>query len=122
MKIRDQILQILNSSEGHMTAEEMYLFCVNNDIKISMASTYRVLGKLAEEGLIRKISVAGQPDIFDRTTTDHQHLICVSCGKVTDIMIDGLRDAISEKIKEEFYSYDLCIKYVCEDCQNKEKK
>lgn len=119
MKIKDQILEVLKNSEGHMSAEQMYLYCVNNDIKVSMASTYRVLGKLAEDGQIRKISVSGQPDIFDKTLSDHEHLVCSCCGKVKDIKIKGFKESIKKSIKDDFDSYDLCIKYVCPECRKK---
>ena len=114
-KIKEQILEMLKSSEGHMTAEEMYLHCMNNGIHVSMASVYRVLGQLADEGYIRKFSVAGQPDVFDKTLQEHEHLVCVKCGKVKDLKLSGLREAMAEQV-DNFESYDLCVRYVCPEC------
>lgn len=116
MKLDEQILEILNGSKGHMTAEDVYLYCANNKIKGSMASVYRVLSKLSDNGVIRKVSIPGHPDIFDKTPHEHEHLFCVKCGKVKDLKIDGLKESILKKVGNGFQSYDLCVKYVCEDC------
>ena len=121
MKRKDQILELLKNSSGHMRAEEMYMYCKDNDIKISLATTYRTLGKLAEEGQIRKISVPGWPDVFDKTLVEHEHMICSVCGKVKDIKVKNLKKMILNEVNEEIDSYELCIKYTCSDCKKKKK-
>lgn len=118
-KLRDQILEILKASDGHMTAEQMYLYCQNNGVKVSMASVYRILGNLADDGYIRKVSVAGQPDVFDKTLPQHEHLVCSKCGKVTDIQLSGLQEILSTQLEDSIESYDLCIRYVCPGCRKK---
>lgn len=121
MKLSQQVLEILNNSQGHMSAEQMYLHCANNGIKGSVASIYRVLRKLAEDGYIRRVSIPGQPDFFDKTLNEHEHLICTCCGKVKDIKIDSLRKSIEENLNRNIESYELCIKYVCDECLEKGK-
>ena len=122
MRLKEQVLEELKNSSGHMSAEEMYLHCINNGIKVSVASVYRVLGKLAQEGQIRRIAVSGQPDIFDKTLLEHEHLICSCCGKVKDIKIKGLKDSLIKQIDDDIETYDLCIRYICPECQKKKNK
>ena len=121
MKFKEQVLEILNSSEGHMSAEEIYLYCANNGIKGSMASVYRVLGQLSEEGQVRKVSVPDQPDLFDKTRLEHGHAVCVRCGKARDIRLEGLKDALAKEAGEDIISYELCVRYICPECRKKEK-
>lgn len=121
MKRKDQILGLLQNSSGHMRAEEMYMYCKDHDIKISLATTYRTLGKLAEEGQIRKVSVPGQPDIFDKTLSEHEHMVCSICGGVKDVKVKNLKKMILNEVNEDIDSYELCIKYVCPKCKKKTK-
>ena len=53
-KLNQQILDMINSSNGHLTAEEAFLLAKKKKIEISLASTYRILNKLVKEGLINK--------------------------------------------------------------------
>jgi len=116
-KLNQTILETLRTSEGHMTAEEMFLFCKQNNIKVSLASTYRILGNLADEGYIKRLAFAGQPDVFDKTLDEHQHLVCDSCGKVKDILIKDFKGIIEEAANEKITSYSLTLNYTCRSCK-----
>lgn len=118
-ELNQKILTLLQESEGHLTAEEVFLLAKQNKIDVSMASVYRILGKLAEEDFIRRISIAGKPDIFDKTLNEHEHLICKKCGKVSDLHIKDLKEIIIDKTGIEIDDYDLSLSYICDECRNK---
>ena len=121
-KKNQAILQMIKESEGHLTAEQALVLAKEKNIDVSVASIYRILGKLADEGYIKRIKVAGGNDIFDKTLEEHEHLICTMCGKVKDIHIANLRKTlISQTGLDEISSYNLCIDYVCEDCKKRMK-
>lgn len=116
-KKSEAILSVLQSSEGHLTAEEIYLACRKEGIAVSVATVYRCLSALAEEGYIRRFSVAGKPEYFDKTPTPHEHLFCSRCHRVTDA-----READVQKLLEETFgitleSYDLSMCVVCQNCR-----
>ncbi|MDO4941003.1 MAG: transcriptional repressor [Erysipelotrichaceae bacterium] len=116
------ILQMIRGSQGHLTAEQAFLLAKEKGISVSLASVYRILGKLAEEGYIKRIKVVGGKDIFDKTLDEHEHLVCLVCGKVQDISIANLRKTLIKQTGiDSIQSFNLCIDYVCEDCQNKLK-
>lgn len=120
--LNQNILEMIRNSEGHLTAQDAFLLAKKKKINISMASIYRILGKLADEGLIKRISVSGKSDIFDKTLIEHEHLICSKCGKVSDIHIKDFRKKLTKEIGVEINDYELVINYVCEHCRKKEKK
>lgn len=120
--LNQNILQMIRNSEGHLTAEEAFLLAKKKKIDVSMASIYRILGKLADEGLISRFSVAGKPDVFDKTLDEHEHLVCSKCGKVKDIHISDLKKKLVKEIGVEISDYELTINYVCEDCTKKEER
>lgn len=53
---------------------------------ISQQAVYDALGVLVRKGLVRRIQPAGSPALYeDRIGDNHHHLICRSCGKMTDV-------------------------------------
>ena len=52
----------------------------------SPQAIYGVLGALSGADLLRRIEPAGSPALYERRVGDnHHHLVCSSCGKVTDV-------------------------------------
>lgn len=117
---RDDILQIIKRSEEHLTAEEIFLLCKEEGIPISIATVYRNLGILTEQGIIKKVSVIGEPDRYDKTVTHHEHIYCDRCRRIMDIQIEDLKKLLEEKTGIRLQSYDLCMHYICPECRNKE--
>lgn len=121
-KQRDEILKIINNSNEHLTAEEIFLLCKQDEVEISMATIYRNLGILVKNGAIKKLSIIGEPDRYDKNLTVHEHFICSRCKKVIDIHIDDLKEVLMEKTGMNIDSYDLCMHYICPQCKEKEEK
>lgn len=120
-KLNKQILNLVKESDGHLTAEQAFLIAKNKGIDVSMASIYRILGKLADDGLIQRIHVANKPDIFDKTISEHEHMICSKCGKVIDIHIYDFKKVLIEQTGiKDIDSYSLCIDYVCDECKKRQ--
>ncbi len=115
--LNQSILNMIQNSEGHLTAEQAFLLAKKENINVSMASVYRILGKLADGGYIKRFTVAGRPDVFDKTITDHEHLICRKCGCVKDIHINDFKKILSKSIGFKVEDYDLNINYICDHCE-----
>lgn len=110
------ILEIIQSSDEHMTAEQIYKKLTADSPRMSLATVYNNLAQLYESGQIRKVSSEGYPDRYDKTVR-HDHLICRKCGKLTDILLKDLTDLLQSQIDEELLSYDLKISHLCPSCQ-----
>lgn len=120
--LNQNILNMVRNSSGHLTAEEAFLLAKKSNIDVSVASIYRILGKLADEGFIRRIAISDGPDIFDKTLENHEHLICSKCGKIKDVNIGNLMNKLVKETGIEIEDYDLTLKYICEECKQKGKK
>ncbi|MDR2090837.1 MAG: transcriptional repressor [Clostridiales bacterium] len=73
---------------GHPTAEELYLSLKGRYPEMSIATVYRNLRILEEDGLvIRVIGSVDGGERFDATTVPHYHFICLQCGSASDIEI-----------------------------------
>lgn len=118
-KQRKLILDIINNSPKHLTAEDIYFMAKRKLASIAVGTVYRNLGILVEAGLIRKITLPNSPDLYDRNIEPHEHLVCQKCGKITDLFVDDLISFFKDKTGLEVQDYDLILKHVCEDCKNR---
>ena len=57
---------------------------------------------MSEDGEIRKLEVNGEYR-FDGFNHEHQHLICMRCGKVEDIQLN-ISNSIITKAKKDGYN------------------
>ncbi len=112
------ILDIINSSHAHLTAEGVYREARVKMPKISLGTVYRNLGVLADSGEIRRIVLENQPDRFDRRFPSHDHIVCPTCGSVHDIPPElSMEKTIERKLKMKPDSYELTVKIVCDECK-----
>ena len=68
---RELILETLKENVVHPTAEYLYCVLQEKDPSISMATLYRNLNQLAENGIIKKIDGLEAPSHFDHNTHEH---------------------------------------------------
>ena len=88
LQITAQRLAVMRavSDRTHGTADDVAEVVRDEIGAISRQAVYDALGVLAEKGLIRRIQPAGSPARYeDRVGDNHHHLICRSCGSMTDV-------------------------------------
>ena len=120
-KYGKKILEIVTASSGHMTAEEIFDALRHTYPAVVLATVYNNLNRLCQEDLIRKVSVEGMPDRYDRTLR-HDHLVCKQCGRLLDIDLGDLTAQLEQMAGISILSYDLKLMYLCEDCRKKLSK
>ena len=74
-KQRDSILKTLQENVVHPTADFIYAKAKEENPNISLATVYRNLNQLAENGDIKKISGLDNMTHFDHNTHKHFHFI-----------------------------------------------
>lgn len=117
-KYAKEILEIVESSYSHMTAEQVFKQLRNTYPTVVLATVYNNLNRLWEENRIRKVSMEGMPDRYDRIQR-HDHLVCKKCGKLLDIDLGDLTMQLEKKAGIPILSYDLKLLYLCEECRKK---
>ncbi|MCI8566890.1 MAG: transcriptional repressor [Lachnospiraceae bacterium] len=114
-----EIHEIIRCSAEHLTVEQIFHRMKEKHPGIVLATIYNNVNRLWEAGLIRRVSIEGQPDRYDRPHR-HDHLVCRRCGRLTDISFDDLTAPLRERIGENFFYYDLNIFYLCPACLQNE--
>lgn len=116
MRYESKILEIISSSHAHMTAEQVFFTLKQEYPGVVLATVYNNLNSLCQQGKIRKISVEGCPDRYDRNTR-HDHLVCRRCGNLADIHLEDITAQLEQQTGFVIDGYDLKIQYLCPRCR-----
>lgn len=116
---RMKIFEHLKSIKTHPTAEMVYQ-AVRKDLPaISLATVYRNLNALSQEGKILKLEINGEYH-FDGNICSHQHCICSRCGKVMDVFHREISEYAMKKIRSRYFE-PSCVNIMfagfCRDCR-----
>lgn len=116
-----KILEIVTGSHSHMTAEQIFEALRRTNPKVVRATVYNNLNRLWAEGRVRKVSVEGMPDRYDRAER-HDHLVCRSCGRLLDVDLGDLTEQLEQRVGRSILSYDLKLLYLCETCRERSRQ
>ena len=128
-KQRELILNSLRNRKDHPTAEKLYLDLKNEMPELGIATVYRNLSDLCEEGKIIRIKTASGPDKFDGNTMPHIHFECKECGDIIDIVLfenqvkplDNDLKIFAKQINAEVEDSEITITGLCKKCKKKLK-
>lgn len=127
---RMKILEIFQRStaEGgvrHMSAEDVYKALMAENIDIGLATVYRVLTQFEAAGLLARHHFEAGRAMFElEEGSHHDHLVCLSCGKVEEFVdpeIEARQQAIAAEHGFELQEHSLALYGVCikPNCPNK---
>ena len=83
---RQLIYNIIQRADDHPTAEMIYARAKAEMPSIAFGTVYRNLKLMVDAGEILHIPVAGEPDRYDKTIRPHEHMQCIECGRVAEII------------------------------------
>lgn len=122
---RELILQELKKSKKHLTADQLYERVKKSMPRISLATVYRNLETLSDAGLIAKLEISGRQKRFDFDVSDHDHIYCVQCHRVDNIILDRAMIPPQHFSSRQGYTITgMRVEFagVCPDCQKKNQK
>ena len=120
-KQRRLVYDVVHGSCEHLTAEQVYNLAKEQMPAIVMATVYNNLNALTETGLLRRVSIHGEPDRYDRPEIPHEHLKCDVCGAVHDLWINEMRDRLTDWSGISITDYELNLHYICDKCRSNNK-
>jgi Fur family ferric uptake transcriptional regulator len=113
---REAILDVLSKSEGHLSAEEIYIKVHQQCPSIGLTSVYRTLELLADLGLVFKFDFGDRRARYElaegpKGAYHHHHLICTNCNRVIDYadFIDEEIELLNQTEKGLSQKYDFKI-------------
>ena len=117
-KQRTAVLERLCSTTFHPTALELYEMVRSEMPNISLATVYRNLNLLCEEGRAIKLTADGA-DHFDGTVEPHYHFMCNGCKRVYDVEMehDAQLDQVAQNATGgEITGHSLMFYGQCRHC------
>jgi Fur family peroxide stress response transcriptional regulator len=120
---RHAILSYLYSTMSHPTADEIYKALEGSFPNMSVATVYNNLRVFKEAGLVRELTYGDASSRFDANMMDHYHVICRSCGKITDFdhpPLLHMEEKAAEATGYQVDSHRMEIYGICPDCQKEQ--
>lgn len=119
---RRRILEEVFSISEHFGADELHLRFVSRKIPMSRATIYRALDHLVKSGLVRRVYLDQKKAFYESVhgRRHHEHMICLSCGKVIEFSDDPLelrQDEVCRNLKFKPLRHSLRIVGLCSACQ-----
>src|SRR5260221_2875883 len=78
------VLDVLRASQHHPTALEVYESVRRARPRIGLATVYRALHQLTEQGLIKELEYGSDGSRYDAHIPRHDHAICTRCSGLLD--------------------------------------
>jgi Fe2+ or Zn2+ uptake regulation protein len=119
-RVREGILEILSRENFHPTVEEIYGQLQQRFPAVGIASVYRNIDQLIQNGHIKKIATPDGPGRLEGNLEKHYHFRCSRCGAVSDVWLQGDWEAVLENDcgLEDFSVSGFHIEFhgVCKKC------
>ena len=116
------VLDMLRAAKNHPTALQVYEVVRRTRPRIGLATVYRILHQLTQQGLIKELGHRDDCMRYDAQTQRHDHTVCTECGALLDIPMDvgvpgELLQAAAEAAGIELDTYELRIYGRCSACR-----
>lgn len=115
---RRAVLDALRVSD-HPTAAELLSRVQRRSPGVGAATVYRALSVLVRSGLALELNLGeGGAARYDGNTGRHDHLVCIRCRRVVDIVQPQPDLSGAARTGFTITGYALQVHGVCPDCQN----
>lgn len=118
---RDALNEAFSKAARPVTVPEIHEIALSILPGLGIATVYREIKRLLEEGAISKVDIPGEPapryELQQHAHHHHHHFKCESCGKVYDIEGCAL-PAASLSLPKGFthHSHEITIYGTCKNC------
>jgi Fur family transcriptional regulator, ferric uptake regulator len=103
-KQRDEIRQALESRGDFVSAQELHQQLATAGSGVGLATVYRTLGALAEDGQADSLNREGETVYRACDPGHHHHLVCRECGTTVEIHADEVEAWAQTVAKKHGYS------------------
>jgi Fur family ferric uptake transcriptional regulator len=121
---RDRVAEIVLTSDDHLSVEQIRRRLQQHGDHVGLATIYRTLDLLLESGLVRGQDFGQGFRRFEPVPgqADHEHLICVRCGRVTEFAnerLERMLPIIADEYGFQPERHRVEVYGVCRECQRR---
>ena len=120
---REAVIRYLDRQACCVAAQRIHDDLRAADRPVGLASVYRVLETLADNGLVHRLDLGDGVARFEAARQDehhHHHLVCDDCGKVEAFADDGLERVIRDVEQRSGYTvqaHEVVLRGACTTCR-----
>lgn len=116
-----RILALLNAVQRPLSAQDVYLEFRQRNQGMGLATVYRSLEGLKQEGLVQMRTLANGEGVYSSVQDDRHHLTCVRCGQslpIEECPVHALEQRLQESHQFKIYYHTLEFFGLCQHCQD----
>ncbi len=116
---RRAIVRALVEIGEHPTADQLADAAKEIEPSVNRSTVYRFLDELERMGIVDHTHLGHGPSVYHFAEDDHQHLVCVECGLVTEIpghTIDTLRAQVRSTFDFDVDGRHFALVGRCSSC------
>ncbi len=112
---------IAEHHDDHLTAQDIFDRVSSSHVgEIDIATVYRTLEALEESGAIKHGHIGHGPTVYHLAEeSDHQHLVCSSCGRTIAVSRDDIGEFLRSITDRTGFVPDVehfALTGLCKDC------
>src|SRR6476659_4184369 len=112
--VRDAIAQLLDGSTRHDWTIEAVIEQLHADgVSADYSSAFRALGKLADDGIVRRVDLGDGKTLYEQAGDHHEHVRCESCGAVAEVEGCAVRKPDTDFV---ITGHQLLFSGICPEC------
>ena len=116
------LIRLIAASEGHPNATELFESLRLQFPTVSLATIYKTLTLLKEEGEVLEIDLRSDSHYDGNKPYPHPHLFCNRCNKIFDgdevLPMQKVNQEVEQKYGFRILRYQLIFYGLCQDCQS----
>lgn len=112
------MLQYLEESKSHPTADKIYVDLSKRLPSISKATVYNNLKLFLNNGIIKEVNIDNSEIHYEMMMDSHAHFVCRKCKKVEDLEISNINIDLSHISDYEIESQDIFLRGLCNECKD----
>jgi len=117
---QDRILQLLNSLDRAVSAQDLYLELRDRKQSMGLATVYRALEGLKLAGAVQVRTLASGESLYSSKQEDRHHLTCLQCGnsiELDECPVHQLENQLHRDYNFKIYYHTLEFYGLCTGCQ-----
>ena len=128
---REEIINLLNTTDKHLSAEDIYLDVHKKYPNIGLTTVYRTLELLVQMGFILKFDFGDGRARYElledpKGIKHHHHLVCTNCNRVINYsdfineeieLLGKTEKGLSKKFNFNITNHLIQFYGLCEKCQ-----
>lgn len=119
---------LMENTERHLSAEELYALAKDKDPEIGLATIYRTLDLLEELNILHKMNFGDGRSRYElchlHSPHHHHHLICLNCSQIMEVkddLLQQLEDLIEKNNHFRIVDHRVQFFGYCASCDNKQE-